>query len=353
MCRLPLFHSTGVVMRKCISFFCSVFLATVFSTAAFAENLRTLYPAIEPYRTGFLPVDGGHTLYWEESGNPEGKPILFIHGGPGAGTSPYNRSFFDPAIYRIILFDQRGCGKSLPFSSLENNTTWDLVNDIERIREHLNVENWVVFGGSWGSTLALTYAIKHPEHVQGLIVRGIFLCRPKELNWFYQFGVNYLYPDLFENYCSLIPLEERGDFVQAYYKRLTSEDPQVRKEAAKAWSGWEGATAKLRFDPAIFAFFTEDDTADSIARVECHYFINNAFFETDNWILENVEKIRHIPGVIVQGRYDMCCPMVSAWELHRAWPEAKLEIIPDAGHASTEPGIMDALIRATDSFAQN
>jgi proline iminopeptidase len=313
---------------------------------------RTLYPPIEPYRTGFLPVDGRHTLYWEESGNPNGKPILFLHGGPGIGTSPYNRSFFDPTRYRIILFDQRGCGKSLPFSSLENNTTWDLVSDIEKIREHVGVEKWLVFGGSWGSTLALTYAIKHEPRVQGLILRGIFLCRPSEIQWYYQFGAHNLYPDVWEQYCAPIPLEEQGDFVKAFYYRLTSPDPNVRQTAAQAWSGWEGATSKLKFDPSLFASFTADDSADSIARIECHYFVHNTFFDTDNWIIENIQAIRHIPCILVQGRYDIPCPIRSAWDLHRAWPEAKLEIIPDAGHASNEPGILDTLIRATDQFAE-
>lgn len=317
-----------------------------------AEGLRTLYPPIEPYRTGFLEVEGGHTLYWEECGNPHGKEILFLHGGPGIGLMPYHRSFFDPERYHIILFDQRGCGKSLPFSSLENNTTWDLVEDIERLREHFKIEKWLVFGGSWGSTLALTYSIQHPERVEGLILRGIFLCRPSEIQWYYQSGANQLFPDLWENYCAPIPVQERGDFVTAFYKRLTSSDAVVRKEAAQAWSGWEGGTSKLFFDPSLYASFTADDQADSIARIECHYFIHNAFFETDNWILENVQAIRHIPCIIVQGRYDVPCPITSAWELHRAWPEAKLEIIPDAGHAATEPGILDALIRATDHFAE-
>lgn len=269
------------------------------------------------------------------------------------GTLPFHRSFFDPARYHIILFDQRGCGKSIPFSCLENNTTWDLVEDIERLRTHLNIENWVVFGGSWGSTLALTYAIKHPNHVQGLILRGIFLCRPQEIKWYYQFGAHHLFPDLWEQYCAPISLDERADFVRAYYQRLTSLNPEVRKEAAKAWAGWEGGTSKLHFDPELFASFTADDLADSVARIECHYFVHNTFFETDNWILENVNTIRSIPAVIIQGRYDIPCPIVSAWDLHQAWPEAKLEIIPDVGHAATEPGIMDALIRATDSFAEN
>lgn len=325
------------------------FLFYLFSLSA--EEKRVLYPPIEPYQTGYLSVEGGHDLYWEECGNPKGKPILFIHGGPGIGTMAYHRSFFNPDLYRIILFDQRGCGKSKPFSKLENNTTWDLVNDIEVLREHLGVERWVVFGGSWGSTLGLTYAIQHPEAVKGLILRGIFLCRPQEIQWYYQTGANQIYPDQWENYVAQIPPSERDDFVTAYYKRLTSEDVDVRRGAAQAWSGWEGSTSKLLFDPALFADFTADDAADSIARIECHYFVHNTFFETNNWIIENIDTIRHIPCILIQGRYDIPCPIKSAWELHRAWPEATLTIIPDAGHAATEPGIMDALIRATDHFS--
>jgi len=311
---------------------------------------KGFYPEIEPYRTGFLEVTDGHTLYWEESGNPQGKPILFLHGGPGGGTETYQRRFFNPDFYRIIIFDQRGCGKSTPFSSLEHNTTWDLVADIERLRNMLEVEKWVVFGGSWGSTLGLTYAIQHPERVKGLILRGIFLCRPKEIHWYYQFGAHHIYPDLWENYMAPIPVSERDHFVEAYYKRLTSEDEEVRRTAAQAWSGWEGGTSKLIFDPALYANFTADRKADSNARIECHYFIHNSFFPTDNWIIEQIDAIRHIPTVLVQGRYDIPCPIESAWELHRAWPEAKLEIIPDAGHATSEPGILDALIGAADSF---
>lgn len=339
-------------MRTLRGFLKSWIVLCLFFCASVSAELRTFYPPIEPYRTGYIEVDGGHTLYWEECGNPDGKPILFLHGGPGIGLDPVYRRFFDPEVYRIVLFDQRGCGKSVPFSSLENNTTWDLVEDIERIREMLEIEKWHVFGGSWGSTLALCYAIKYPEAVKGLVLRGIFLCRPKEIDWYYQFGAHHIYPDQWENYIAPIPPEERGDFVGAYYKRLTSSNPDVRSEAAKAWSGWEGATSKLLFDPALFATFTADNNADSIARIECHYFINDAFLETDNWIIENVDKIRHIPCFIVQGRYDMPCPIVSAWELHRAWPEANFKIIQNAGHSATEPGTLDALIRATDYFAQ-
>ncbi len=332
-------------MRLALGLIC-VFLSTLSS-----ETMRTLYPSIEPNQSGYLQVDGDHSIYWEECGNPNGKPILFLHGGPGMGTSPYQRSLFNPDLYRIILFDQRGSGKSLPFSKLEQNTTWDLVSDIEHLRDHLGVKDWVVFGGSWGSTLALTYAIKHPEPVKGLILRGVFLCRPKEIHWYYQAGANRLFPDLWGNYIAPIPPEERDDFVTAYYKRLTSTDDTERSIAAQAWSGWEGSTSKLYFDPALLADFTADKMADSIARIECHYFLHNVFFDSDNWIIENIDSIRNIPCTIIQGRYDIPCPIESAWELHKAWPEAKLEIIPDAGHAATEPGIMDALIRATDQFS--
>lgn len=321
------------------------------SSPLVGQESRTLYPPIEPNQTGYLSVDGGHEIYWEESGNPNGKPILFIHGGPGISTMPYHRCFFNPELYRIILFDQRGCGKSLPFSKLENNTTWDLVKDIECLKTHLGIEKWVVFGGSWGSTLGLTYAIKHPESIKGLILRGIFLCRPQEIQWYYQEGAHHIYPDQWEKYVAPIPLEERGEMVEAYYKKLTSSDVEERNRAAQAWSGWEGSTSKLIFDPSLFADFTADALADSLARIECHYFVHNTFFESDNWIIENISAIRHLPCIMVQGRYDIPCPLISAWELHRAWPEATLEIIPDAGHAATEPGITDALIRATDCFA--
>lgn len=334
-------------MQKFLAVLASVYLILCAPLAA-----QTFYPEIEPNKTGFLSVGDGHNLYWEESGNRNGKPVLFVHGGPGLGTIPNYRRFFDPEKYRIVLFDQRGCGKSTPFACLENNTTWDLVDDMERLREHLDIQDWVVFGGSWGSTLALCYAIQHPEKVQGLILRGIFLVRPKEIAWYYQSGANFIYPDVWEDFVSPIPLSERDDFVTAFYKRLTSSNPEERMTAAKAWSGWEGATSKLFFDPALYKSFTEDSTADSLARIECHYFINNCFLETDNWILENVDKIRHIPCTIVQGRYDIPCPITSAWDLHLAWPEAKLEIIPDAGHSAMEPGTLDALIRAADSFVK-
>ncbi|MDE3046466.1 MAG: prolyl aminopeptidase [Verrucomicrobiota bacterium] len=312
---------------------------------------RTKYPAIEPNRTGFLSVSDQHTLYWEESGNPRGKPVVFLHGGPGAGTEPGHRCFFNPEVYQIILFDQRGCGKSVPHSHLVQNTTWDLVADIEKLREFLGIERWVVFGGSWGSTLALAYAETHPKRVVSLILRGIFLGRPKELRWFYQFGAHHLFPDQFDQFAAPIPPEERGDFIAAYFKRLTSSDPEVRSSAAKAWSGWEDATLRLVFDPAG-RLFAEDIRADAIARIECHYFLNRCFFNTENWLLENVAPLCKIPGVIIQGRYDIVCPMESAWELHKAWPEADFQVIPDAGHASSEAGITHALIEATDRFAR-
>jgi proline iminopeptidase len=337
-------------MSKAVSLVVGLFCFFL-SALVGVEEKRTLYPPIEPYQTGYLSVEGGHNIYWEECGNPKGKPILFLHGGPGIGSMPYHRSFFNPELYRIILFDQRGCGKSLPFSKLEQNTTWDLVADIEHLREHLKIQNWVVFGGSWGSTLGLTYAIQHPGSVKGLILRGIFLCRPQEIEWYYQQGADQIYPDEWEKYVAPIPLAERGDFVKAYYKRLTSTDEEERSVAAQAWSGWEGSTSKLLFDPALFAGFTADKSADSIARIECHYFVHNTFFKTDNWIIENIRAIQNIPCIIVQGRYDIPCPIKSAWDLHRAWPEAELHIIPDAGHAATEPGILDALMRATDRFS--
>lgn len=313
-------------------------------------RMRSFYPPIEPYDTGRLKVSPIHDLYYEQCGNPEGLPVVFLHGGPGGGLVPIYRQFFDPSAYRIVLFDQRGSGDSKPHASLEENTTWDLVADIELLREHLGIESWVVFGGSWGSTLSLAYAQTHPERARALVLRGIFLCRPKEIRWFYQEGASAIFPDMWEEYVKIIPEEERGDFLKAYHKRLTSDDEEVRLEAARAWSVWEGATSKLFPDAGLIEDFSEAHKALSIARIECHYFVNNAFFDTDNYLIENVGKIRHIPAVIVQGRYDVVCPMMSAWELHRAWPEADLKVIADAGHSATEPGIVSALIEATDGF---
>jgi proline iminopeptidase len=316
------------------------------------SGMRELYPPVEPYETGMLPVSPVHTIYYEQCGNPAGRPVVFLHGGPGGGIVADYRRYFDPAAYRIVLFDQRGSGRSTPHAELEENTTWHLVEDIEKLREHLGVERWHVFGGSWGSTLSLAYAETHPARVMSLTLRGIFLCRPKEIRWFYQEGAGWLFPDVWEEYVKVIPEEERGDFVGAYYKRLTSDDPGVRLEAARAWSVWEGSTSKLIFDYAMIEKFAEPEFALAFARIECHYFMNNAFFPTDDYLIENVGKIRHIPAVIVQGRYDVVCPMMSAWELHRAWPEADFQVIPDAGHSATEPGIVGALVGATDRFRE-
>ncbi|MBD0372315.1 MAG: prolyl aminopeptidase [Pyrinomonadaceae bacterium] len=314
--------------------------------------MKTLYDPIEPYDVGHLAVSNIHTLYYEQCGNPEGQPVVFLHGGPGGGLIPDYRRYFDPSAYRIVLFDQRGSGQSTPHANLEDNTTWHLVSDIERVREHLGIEAWQVFGGSWGSTLALSYAQTHPERVRQLVLRGIFLCRPKEIRWFYQQGASAIYPDVWEEYVRVIPESERDDMISAYYRRLTSDDETVRLEAARAWSIWEGSTSKLFPDPDLINKFGEAQQALSLARIECHYFMNNAFFETDNYLIENVGKMRHIPAVIVQGRYDVVCPMMSAWELHRAWPEAELRVIPDAGHSAGEPGIISALVDATDHFRE-
>lgn len=314
--------------------------------------MRDFYPEIEAYQSGHLKVSDLHSIYYEQAGNPEGKPVVFVHGGPGGGVDPSMRRFFDPKKWRVILFDQRGCGKSLPFSELKDNTTWDLVDDMEKLRKELKIDQWTVFGGSWGSTLALSYAISHPEKVKALILRGIFLLRKKEIDWFYQEGASYLFPDAWDKYLAPIPENERHDLVSAFYKRLTSPDKNVRSEASKAWSIWEGSTSKLFFDPTFVERFAGDEFADAFARIECHYFVNKGFFKEDGWILKNIEKIRHIPSWIVQGRYDVVCPAISAWELHKAWPESKLHIIADAGHSASEPGIKSKLIEATDHFAQ-
>lgn len=311
---------------------------------------RILYPEILPYRTGRLRVSDLHEIYFEESGNPEGKPAVFVHGGPGGGTEAKQRRFFDPATYRIVLFDQRGCGKSTPHAELAGNTTWDLVADIERVREHLGIDRWQVFGGSWGSTLALAYAQTHPNKVTELVLRGIFMLRRWELEWFYQKGCDALYPDAWEAYVEAIPEVERGDLISAYHRRLTSPDPQVRVAAARAWSVWEGATSFLYQDPAHIESNGEDEFALAFARIECHYFVNGGFFAHDDQLLRNIDRIRHIPAVIVQGRYDVVCPIRSAWDLHRAWPEADLRIVQDAGHSAFEPGNLHELLEATDRF---
>lgn len=312
--------------------------------------MKEMYPEIEPYNTGFLKVSDLHTIYFEEAGNPNGKPVVFLHGGPGGGLIANYRRYFDPKKWRIVLFDQRGCGKSTPFAELKENTTWDLVADIEQLRSHLKISKWSVFGGSWGSTLALSYAITHPEMCSELFLRGIFLLRKKEIDWFYQEGCSKIFPDLWEGYVKPIPENERHDFVSAYYQRLTSPDINVRKEAAQAWSVWEGSTSKLIYDPETASRFGEDEFADAFARIECHYFTNNGFFTEDNFLLNNVDKIRKIKTVIVQGRYDVVCPADSAWALHRAFPEAELHIIGDAGHSLSEKGITSKLIEYTDKW---
>jgi proline iminopeptidase len=310
-----------------------------------------LHPPLKPYVTHHLRVDDLHTLYVEESGNPCGLPVVFLHGGPGAGCAPYHRQYFDPKVYRIVLFDQRGCGKSTPHASLENNTTWDLVADIEFIRQHLHIEQWVVFGGSWGSTLALLYAEAHPASVSGLVLRGIFLAREKDVQWFYQQGTNKLFPDYWEKFIEPIPEGERDDMLGAYYRQLTGENEVQKLRAAKAWSIWEGMTATLQTDESVVRSFSASHTALSVARIECHYFINNSWLRP-NQIIADIEKIRHIPAYIVQGRYDVICPVEQAWELTRAWPEADLDIVADAGHAVVEPGITRSLLKATAAIAE-
>ena len=311
---------------------------------------RTLYPAIEPYESGYLRVSPVHEIYWEQSGNPNGKPALFVHGGPGAGAGTQSRRFFDPQAYRIIVFDQRGCGRSRPVASLEDNTTWHLVSDMEALRTHLQIDKWLVFGGSWGSTLALAYAQTHPERVSEMVLRGIFLLRHWELQWFYQQGASALYPDRYAQYVAAIPEDERHDLIRAFYTRLTSSNYNEQLATAKAWAIWEAATSFLIANEANINNWGEPDFAIAVSRIECHYFINKGFFDSDDHLLKNLDRIRHIPGVIVQGRYDVVCPMQSAWELHQRWPEAQFHVTPDAGHSAYEPGNTDALIGATDGF---
>jgi len=312
---------------------------------------RTLYPEIEPYNADFLQVSGIHRVYFEESGNRDGKPVVFLHGGPGGGTVPDQRRFFDPERYRIVLFDQRGCGKSTPHAELQENTTWDLVGDIERVRAHLDIQRWQVFGGSWGSTLALAYAQTHPRRVTELVLRGIFLLRRSELKWFYQDGASALFPDAWERFLAPIPAAERGDLMKAYHRRLTSDDPVVRRDAARAWSVWEASTSYLQVNSEQIERAGEDEFSLAFARIESHYFVHRGFLERDNQLVENVTRIRNIPAVIVQGRYDVVCPAQSAWDLHRAWPEADLRFVDDAGHSAFEPGILHELVAATDRFA--
>lgn len=316
-----------------------------------AAPRATFYNCPPSYETGFLQVDDVHNLYYEISGNPNGTPVVVLHGGPGGGVSDYMRQYFDAEKYKIVMFDQRGAGKSTPAASLVNNTTWHLVEDIEKLRTHLSIDTWVVFGGSWGSTLSLCYAIKHPEAVKALILRGIFLLRYKELTWFYQEGASFLFPDAWDKFLAPIPPQERHHLMSAYYRRLTSDDPKVRLEAATAWSVWEMTTSRLYVDPE-FIKRAEDDGifAEQFARIEAHYFVHGGFFE-ENWIIKNVDKIRHIPTTIVQGRYDVVCPMVSAWDLHKAFPEAELHVIADAGHSGKEAGIVSELVKAGDKYA--
>jgi proline iminopeptidase len=311
---------------------------------------RELFPPIEPYDAGYMDVDSGHRVYYEQSGNPAGEPALFVHGGPGAGGDVNARRFFDPAGFRIVVFDQRGAGRSRPHASLEANTTWDLVADIERLRGRLGIERWLVFGGSWGSTLALAYAQSHPASVAALVLRGIFLLRKSELDWFYQSGAHMLFPEQWQQFLAPIPVEERGDLLAAYHRRLIGDDRAAQLEAAKAWSVWEGATSSLWPSPARTAQFGGSEFALALARIEAHYFVNRGFFEHENQLLDGVDAIRAIPATIVQGRYDVVCPLITAWELHRRWPEAAFRIVTDAGHSAYEPGITAELVAATDRY---
>lgn len=313
--------------------------------------LRTLYPEIEPFEHGTLKVGGPHELYYEQCGNPTGKPVVFLHGGPGGGGDVRPRRFFDPQRYRIVIFDQRGCGRSRPHACIEDNTSWHLVADIERLREHLAIDRWQVFGGSWGSTLSLLYAQTHPERVTELVLRGIFMLRRAELEWFYQYGASELFPDLFERYRSVIPAAEQHELINAFHRRLTGDDEAQALRAARAWAVWEGSTSALYPSNNVEATFGDPHFALAFARIESHYFVNGGFMQHENQILDDVERIRTIPAVIVHGRYDVVCPLRNAWDLSSRWPEARLQIVPDAGHSAFEPGITDALVRATDAFA--
>ena len=313
--------------------------------------MREFYPELQPYNRGRLRVSDLHEIYFEECGNPEGKPVVVLHGGPGGGISPFLRRLHDPKLYRIILFDQRGCGQSTPNAELRENTTWHLVADMEALRQHLGIEKWQVLGGSWGSTLALAYAQTHIERVNELILRGIFTVRKREIKWFYQEGASALFPDAWEAYVAPIPPDERNDLVAAYHKRLTGDDANERMTCAKAWSQWEASTLSLRPNPKLISDFGNEAFALAFGRIECHYFVNGGFFERDDQLLAGAAKLRGVPGVIIQGRYDVVTPAETAWALHKAWPEADFEIVPDAGHTATEPGITDGLIRATDRFA--
>lgn len=321
------------------------------SLSGYKTTLRQVYPKIEPYESGHLQVDERHSIHYEWCGNPDGYPIVNVHGGPGGGIWDEDRRWYDPAHYRILLFSQRGCGQSTPHADLVDNTTWHLVADMEKLREKFGIEKWHVCGGSWGSTLSLAYSQTHPERVSALILRGIFTLRKSELKFFYQDGASHLFPEQWETYRDGIPEAERNDFITAYNKRLTSDDPAVRIDAARRWSTWENSTSKLYIDASALAKGEDDDWALAFARIENHYFINEGWME-DGQLLkkENIDKIRHIPAMIVQGRYDVVCPATTAWELHKVWPEAKFHLIPDAGHSAREPGIVDKLIETTDEF---
>jgi len=321
------------------------------SLAGAAAGRRRLYPGIEPFNSGWLKVPGGHDIYFEECGSPSGKPALMVHGGPGGGCNPAMRRYHDPARYRIVLFDQRGCGRSTPYASLEENTTWDLVADMERLRNHLGIEAWQLCGGSWGSTLSLAYAETHPGRVTSLVLRGIFLLRKAELDWFYQEGCSWIFPEAFERYLAAIPLAERASMIEAYHRRLTSSDRATQLAAARAWSIWEGTTLSLLPDRERIQKFGNESYALAFARIECHYFINKGFFRSDNQLIENAGRIAQVPGTIIHGRYDVVTPVKNAWDLAKAWPQAELRIVPDAGHAMTEPGIVHEIVTATDKYA--
>lgn len=312
-------------------------------------NRLPLFPSILPYRTHALAMDERHTLYVEECGRPDGLPVVFLHGGPGSGCEPWHRRFFDPAVYRIVLFDQRGSGRSTPHAELRDNTTMHLIEDIERIREYLEIDRWVVFGGSWGATLGLAYAEAHPSRVRGAILRGIFLCRQEDIDWFYQFGAGRLFPDYWEDFLAPIPPAERGNMVAAYQRRLVGDDEVARMAAARAWSVWEGRTATLYPSPAVEEHFSDPYVALALARIENHYFVHHGFLDSGQ-LLKEADRLADIPGVIVHGRYDAICPLDQAWTLQRAWPDARLEVVPDAGHSAAEPGIIDALVRATNAW---
>lgn len=307
-----------------------------------------LYPEIEPYSTGMLDLDGVHRMYWEQSGNPQGAPVLFLHGGPGAGAAPAHRRFFDPRHYRIVIFDQRGAGRSTPLGELRDNTTPHLIADIETLRTYLGIESWLVFGGSWGSTLALAYGEAHPERCTGFILRGIFLCRRSEIDWFL-YGLRTLFPEAWREFAELIPENERGDLLAAYYRRLTDPDPAIHMPAARAWSVYEGVCSTLLPSPETVAYFASDAVALGLARIEAHYFSHDIFLP-ENSLLENIGRLRRIPAIIIQGRYDAVCPIVTADEVHRAWPEAQYIVVPDAGHSAWEPGICAELVKATEKF---